>query len=312
MGKGLKIIGAIILVAFLAVTGYAALQNHQNDASAERAQDSCEGALDQYSEELAQFDAAVEEWKKLETALDRISSRVSVDRSAAEELADTKFETFEKKDCATQAGRREVVDYISDSEVLARSTELTDEIATLRSAAEGEIRTAYEELQAELDAVVMGEDSDSDSKAKDEDSKDSAKDGEKKGSKDADKKPSKDSKKDSDDPAAAEKDRKDKAKEDKSKASDPAASIPKPELPPLKGTLEEMVSQLEEAEQLVEDYLADVAQARREADAAEREEEIARTEEELAAEKKARELAEREAQIEQRKNERDNSNSDEK
>lgn len=312
MGKGLKIIGAIILVAFLAVTGYAALQNHQNDASAERAQDSCEGALDQYSEELAQFDAAVEEWKKLETALDRISSRVSVDRSAAEELADTEFETFEKKDCATQAGRREVVDYISDSEVLARSAELTDEIATLRGTAEGEIRGAYEELQAELDAVVMGEDSDSDNKAEDEDSKDS------KDSKDADKKPSKDSKKDSkdskksDDPAAADKDRKDKAKEDKGKASDPAASIPKPELPPLEGTLEDMVNQLAEAEQLVEDYLADVAQARREADAAEREEEIARTEEELAAEKKAREQAEREAQIEQRKNERSNSKSDEK
>lgn len=311
MGKGLKIIGAIILVAFLAVTGYAALQNHQNDASAERAQDSCEGALDQYSEELAQFDAAVEEWKKLETALDRISSRVSVDRSAAEELADTEFETFEKKDCATQAGRREVVDYISDSEVLVRSAELTDEIATLRGTAEGEIRSAYEELQAELDAVVMGEDSDSDKKAENEDPKDTE-DGEKKDdSKDADKKPSKDSKK-SDDPAAADKDRKDKAKEDKGKASDPAASIPKPELPPLEGTLEDMVNQLAEAEQLVEDYLADVAQARREADAAEREEEIARTEEELAAEKKAREQAEREAQIEQRKNERSHSKSDEK
>ncbi|MDO5723550.1 MAG: hypothetical protein Q4P33_04000 [Flaviflexus sp.] len=293
MGKGLKIIGAIILVAFIVVTGYAALHNHQDDAAAERAQASCEGALAQYSEEITQFDAAVDEWKSLETALDRISSRVSVDRSVAEELADTEFQTFERKDCATQAGRREVVDYISDTEVLARSTELTDEIASLRTTAEGEIRGAYHELQAELDAVVMGE-TDADGDGKDTSTEDAG------------------AKKDSDDPAAADRDRKNKAKDDKDKASDPAASVPKPELPKLTGTLEDMVDQLAEAEQLVEDYLADVARARLEAETAEREEEMARTEEELAAERKAREQAEREAQIEQRKNERNNSTSNKK
>lgn len=152
MGKGMKIVGLVLLVVFIALTGYAAVHNHQDDAAAERAKASCEGAVAQYSEELTHFEDVRVQWEELDTALDRVSSRVDVDRSQAQEIAATDFRTFDAKDCTTQGGRRNTIDYISSTEVLATADKLTQAMADLRTQAEDEIREIYDDLVADVAA----------------------------------------------------------------------------------------------------------------------------------------------------------------